>query len=122
MNFAYADEDAVNEKISKVACNLYGAKMITFSPTAKKKLAMIEELGYTPCPMCIAKTQYSFSTNQKLINVPTNFDFHVQDIVINAGAEMLVVISGEIMRMPGLPKQPQALHIDIVNGEIEGLS
>ena len=122
MSFAYADEDAVNEKISKVACNLYGAKMITFSPTAKKKLAMIEELGYTHFPICIAKTQYSFSTNQKLINVPTNFDFHVQDIVINAGAEMLVVISGEIMRMPGLPKQPQALHIDIVNGEIEGLS
>ena len=122
MNFAYADEDAVSEKISKVACNLYGAKMITFSPTAKKKLAMIEELGYTHFPICIAKTQYSFSTNQKLINVPTNFDFHVQDIVMNAGAEMLVVISGEIMRMPGLPKQPQALHIDIVNGEIEGLS
>ena len=122
MNFAYADQDAVSEKISKVACNLYGAKMITFSPTAKKKLAMIEELGYTHFPICIAKTQYSFSTNQKLINVPTNFDFHVQDIVINAGAEMLVVISGEIMRMPGLPKQPQALHIDIVNGEIEGLS
>ena len=122
MNFAYTDEDAVSEKISKVACNLYGAKMITFSPTAKKKLAMIEELGYTHFPICIAKTQYSFSTNQKLINVPTNFDFHVQDIVINAGAEMLVVISGEIMRMPGLPKQPQALHIDIVNGEIEGLS
>ena len=122
MNFAYADEDAVNEKISKVACNLYGAKMITFSPTAKKKLAMIEELGYTHFPICIAKTQYSFSTNQKLINVPKDFEFHVQDIVINAGAEMLVVISGEIMRMPGLPKQPQALHIDIVDGEIEGLS
>ena len=122
MNFAYADEDAVSEKISKVACNLYGAKMITFSPTAKKKLAMIEELGYTNFPICIAKTQYSFSTNQKLINVPRDFEFHVQDIVINAGAEMLVVISGEIMRMPGLPKQPQALHIDIVNGEIEGLS
>ena len=122
MNFAYADEDAVSEKISKVACNLYGAKMITFSPTAKKKLAMIEELGYTHFPICIAKTQYSFSTNQKLINVPKDFEFHVQDIVINAGAEMLVVISGEIMRMPGLPKQPQALHIDIVDGEIEGLS
>ena len=122
MNFAYTDEDAVKDKVCKVACNLYGANLVTFSPTAKKKLAMIEELGYTHFPICIAKTQYSFSTNQKLINVPTNFDFHVQDIVINAGAEMLVVISGEIMRMPGLPKQPQALHIDIVNGEIEGLS
>ena len=122
MNFAYTDEDAVKDKVCKVACNLYGANMVTFSPTAKKKLAMIEELGYTHFPICIAKTQYSFSTNQKLINVPKDFEFHVQDIVINAGAEMLVVISGEIMRMPGLPKQPQALHIDIVDGEIEGLS
>ena len=122
LNFAYTDEDEVLTKINKVATNLYGAKLVTFSPTAKKKLAMIQELGYTHFPICIAKTQYSFSTNQKLINVPKDFDFHVQDIVINAGAEMLVVISGEIMRMPGLPKQPQALHIDIVNGEIEGLS
>ena len=122
MQFAYNDEDDVTTKVQKVATNLYGAKQVTFSPTAKKKLAMIEDLGYTNFPICIAKTQYSFSTNAKLINVPTNFDFHVQDIVINAGAEMLVVISGEIMRMPGLPKAPQALHIDIVNGEIEGLS
>jgi formate--tetrahydrofolate ligase len=83
---------------------------------------MIEELGYSHFPICIAKTQYSFSTNAKLINAPSGFDFHVQDIVINAGAEMLVVISGEIMRMPGLPKLPQALYIDVVNGEIEGLS
>jgi len=122
LSFAYTDEDEVQTKVNKIATNLYGAKLVTFSPTAKKKLAMIQELGYTHFPICIAKTQYSFSTNQKLINVPKDFDFHVQDIVINAGAEMLVVISGEIMRMPGLPKQPQALHIDIVDGEIEGLS
>ena len=122
LKFAYTDEDEVKEKVCKVACNLYGANLVTFSPTAKKKLAMIEELGYTHFPVCIAKTQYSFSTNAKLINVPKDFEFHVQDIVINAGAEMLVVISGEIMRMPGLPKNPQALHIDIVDGEIEGLS
>ena len=122
LKFAYTDADEVKDKVCKVACNLYGAKMVTFSPTAKKKLAMIEELGYTHFPICIAKTQYSFSTNPKLINVPKDFELHVQDIVINAGAEMLVVISGEIMRMPGLPKNPQALHIDIVNGEIEGLS
>ena len=122
LNFAYTDADEVKDKVCKVACNLYGAKMVTFSPTAKKKLAMIEELGYTHFPICIAKTQYSFSTNPKLVNVPKDFELHVQDIVINAGAEMLVVISGEIMRMPGLPKNPQALHIDIVNGEIEGLS
>ena len=122
LKFAYKDEDEVKDKVCKVACNLYGAKLVTFSPTAKKKLAMIEELGYTHFPICIAKTQYSFSTNAKLVNVPKDFEFHVQDIVINAGAEMLVVISGEIMRMPGLPKNPQALHIDIVNGQIEGLS
>ena len=122
LNLAYSDEDDVVTKINKVAQNQYGARQITLSPTAKKKLAMIEQLGYGHFPICIAKTQYSFSTNAKLINVPKDFDFHVQDIVINAGAEMLVVISGEIMRMPGLPKVPQAMHIDIVNGEIEGLS
>ena len=122
LNFAYKDEDDVKTKVSKVATNLYGANLVTYSPTAKKKLAMIEELGYTHFPICIAKTQYSFSTNPKLVNVPKDFELHVQDIVINAGAEMLVIICGEIMRMPGLPKNPQAVHIDIVNGEIEGLS
>ena len=122
LNFAYKDEDDVKTKVSKVATNLYGANLVTYSPTAKKKLAMIEELGYTHFPICIAKTQYSFSTNPKLVNVPKDFELHVQDIVINAGAEMLVIICGEIMRMPGLPKNPQAVLIDIVNGEIEGLS
>ena len=122
LTLAYSDDDDVVTKINKVAQNQYGARQVTLSPTAKKKLAMIEQLGYSHFPICIAKTQYSFSTNAKLINVPKDFDFHVQDIVINAGAEMLVVISGEIMRMPGLPKVPQAMHIDIVNGEIEGLS
>ena len=121
LNFAYKDEDDVKTKVSKVATNLYGANLVTYSPTAKKKLAMIEELGYTHFPICIAKTQYSFSTNPKLVNVPKDFELHVQDIVINAGAEMLVIICGEIMRMPGLPKNPQAVHIDIINGEIEGL-
>ena len=122
LNFAYKDEDDVKTKVSKVATNLYGANLVTYSPTAKKKLVMIEELGYTHFPICIAKTQYSFSTNPKLVNVPKDFELHVQDIVINAGAEMLVIVCGEIMRMPGLPKNPQAVHIDIVNGEIEGLS
>ena len=122
LTLAYSDDDDVVTKINKVAQNQYGARQVTLSPTAKKKLAMIEQLGYSHFPICIAKTQYSFSTNAKLINVPKDFDFHVQDIVINAGAEILVVISGEIMRMPGLPKVPQAMHIDIVNGEIEGLS
>ncbi|MBQ2243907.1 MAG: formate--tetrahydrofolate ligase [Bacteroidales bacterium] len=122
INYAYADEDDIKTKVCSVACKLYGANLVTFSPTAKKKLSMIESLGYSHFPICIAKTQYSFSTNPKAINVPKDFEFHVQDIVVNAGAEMIVVISGEIMRMPGLPKNPQALNIDIVNGQIEGLS
>ena len=122
LNFAYEAEDTVETKVSKIAGNIYGADLVTYSPTARKKLKMIADLGYTHFPVCIAKTQYSFSTNPKLVNVPKNFELHVQDIVINAGAEMLVVVSGEIMRMPGLPKQPQAQYIDIVNGQIEGLS
>jgi formate--tetrahydrofolate ligase len=105
-----------------VACELYGAKQVLFGPAARKKLKMIEKLGFSHFPICIAKTQYSFSTDPKLYGVVKDFEFHVRDIVLNAGAEMLVIIAGEIMRMPGLPKEPQALHIDIVNGEIEGLS
>lgn len=122
LRLAYNDDDTVEEKISKVACNLYGANMITYSAAAKKKLKRIQELGYGHFPICIAKTQYSFSTDPKLYGVVKDFEFHVRDIVLNAGAEMLVIIAGEIMRMPGLPKEPQELHIDIVNGEIEGLS
>lgn len=122
LRLAYNDDDTVEEKISKIACNLYGANMITYSAAAKKKLKRIQELGYGHFPICIAKTQYSFSTDPKLYGVVKDFEFHVRDIVLNAGAEMLVIIAGEIMRMPGLPKEPQALHIDIVNGEIEGLS
>jgi formate--tetrahydrofolate ligase len=122
LKFAYEDADAVEKKIEKVACNLYGAKLITYSAAAKKKLKLVEGLGLQHYPICIAKTQYSFSTDAKRYGVAKDFEFHVQDVVINQGAEMLVVIAGEILRMPGLPKEPQALHIDIVNGEIEGLS
>ena len=122
LHYAYEEEDSVETKISKVACNQYGASMITYSTTARKKIMQIQELGYSSFPICIAKTQYSFSTDPKIYGAVDNFEFHVQDIIINAGAEMLVVVAGEIMRMPGLPKEPQALHIDIVDGEIEGLS
>ena len=122
LKFAYDDEDSVEVKVAKVACELYGAKQVLFGPAARKKLKMIEELGFSHFPICIAKTQYSFSTDPKLYGVASGFNFAVRDIVINAGAEMLVIVAGEMMRMPGLPKEPQALHIDIVNGEIEGLS
>lgn len=122
MHFAYDENDSVEEKVEKVACGLYGAKHVKFSLAARKKLDLIKELGYENFPVCIAKTQYSFSTDPKQYGVAEGFEFSVRDIVINAGAEMLVIIAGEIMRMPGLPKKPAALNIDIVNGEIEGLS
>lgn len=122
LKLAYEDDDSVEMKVSKVAMGLYGAAYVTYSLAAKKKLRMIQELHYGHFPVCIAKTQYSFSTDAKQYGVATGFEFHVRDIVINAGAEMLVIVAGDIMRMPGLPKVPQALHIDIVDGEIEGLS
>lgn len=122
LSLAYADDDTVEEKVQKVSCNLYGAATVTYTAAAKKKLDMIRSLGYEKFPICIAKTQYSFSTDAKKYGVAKDFTLQVRDIVINAGAEMLVIVAGEIMRMPGLPKEPQALHIDIVNGEIEGLS
>lgn len=122
LHYAYGLTDSVEEKITKLACGQYGAATVSFTPTAKKKLKHIAEMGYDRFPICIAKTQYSFSTDAKRYGVAKGFDLKVRDIEINAGAEMLVVIAGDIMRMPGLPKEPQALHIDIVNGEIEGLS
>ena len=122
LRLAYDDTDNVEAKVAKVAQNLYGAAFTTYSPAAKKKLQMIHRLGFDHFPICIAKTQYSFSTDPKQYGVASGFELHVRDIVLNAGAEMLVIVAGDIMRMPGLPKEPQALHIDIVNGEIEGLS
>lgn len=122
LHYAYELTDSVEEKITKLACGQYGAATVSFTPTAKKKLKHIAKMGYDRFPICIAKTQYSFSTDAKRYGVAKGFDLKVRDIEINAGAEMLVVIAGDIMRMPGLPKEPQALHIDIVNGEIEGLS
>ncbi len=122
LQLAYDDNDTVEEKIEKVAKNIYGAASVSFANLAKKKLQMIKELGFERFPICIAKTQYSFSTDAKQYCVASGFDVNVRDIVINAGAEMIVVIAGNIMRMPGLPKVPAAMNIDIVNGEIEGLS
>ncbi|MBR3897529.1 MAG: formate--tetrahydrofolate ligase [Bacteroidaceae bacterium] len=122
LRFAYQNEESVEEKISKVAENIYKASMVTYSTTARKMIKKIQQLGVAHFPICIAKTQYSFSTDPKLYGVADGMEFHVRDIVINQGAEMLVIIAGDILRMPGLPKEPQALHIDIKNGEIEGLS
>lgn len=120
--FSYADTDTVEEKAAQVARKVYGADRVVFSAQARKMLARIGELGVSHYPVCIAKTQYSFSTDAKAYGVPTGFTVNIRDIVINCGAEMLVLVAGDILRMPGLPKSPQAERIDLVDGEIEGLS
>ena len=122
LQFAYADEQSVEEKAEAVAKKIYGAKGVTFTPAAKKKLQIVHDMGLDNYPICIAKTQYSFSQDQKAYGVPTGFSIAIRDVVINNGAEMIVLIAGDIMRMPGLPKRPQAERIDIVDGEIVGLS
>lgn len=122
LHFAYADTQSIEEKAEAVAKNIYGAKGVTFTPAAKKKLQIVHDMGLDSYPICIAKTQYSFSQDQKAYGVPTGFSIAIRDVVINNGAEMIVLIAGDIMRMPGLPKSPQAERIDIVDGEIVGLS
>lgn len=122
LKYIYENEDSVRTKIDKVAKQIYGAKDIAYSIIALKKIKQIESLGISHYPICIAKTQYSFSADPKAYGVAKDFDLNVRDIIINNGAEMIVVIMGDIMRMPGLPKNPQAKDIDIVNGNIEGLS
>ncbi len=122
LEYLYQDEDSIEEKIEKVAKGYYGAAKVIFNKNAKKMIERAEALGLQNYPVCIAKTQYSFSDNAKLYGVPEGFTFTIRDLVINTGAEMLVAIAGDIMRMPGLPLHPQAERIDIVNGEIEGLS
>ena len=122
LQFTYNDGDSVQQKIEKIAINLYGASVVTYSTLTRNKIKLIEEMGIGHYPVCIAKTQYSFSADPKVYGAVDNFELHIKDIVINNGAEMIVAIAGEIMRMPGLPKEPQALHIDIVDGNIEGLS
>ena len=118
----YADADPVRVKIEKVSKTIYGASSIIYTSLADKKIKQIESFGISHYPICIAKTQYSFSSDPKAYGVAKDFELKVQDVIINNGAEMIVVVMGEIMRMPGLPKQPQALQIDIVNGQVEGLS
>ena len=122
LQLAYDDDMNVEQKALAVARKVYGADGVTFSPAAKKMIQRIEEMGISHYPVCIAKTQYSFSADAKAYGVPTGFSVNVRDIVINCGAEMLVLVAGDIMRMPGLPRSPQAERIDLVNGEIEGLS
>ena len=122
LQFTYSDDMKLADKIKAVATKIYGAANVSFSSVASRKLANAEKIGCSHFPVCIAKTQYSFSQDAKAYGAPSGFNFEIKDIVINTGSEMVVAIAGDIIRMPGLPKVPQATKIDIVNGEIEGLS
>lgn len=122
LKYIYEDDESIRSKIKKVSEQIYGAASVVYTTLADKKIKQIESLGISHYPICIAKTQYSFSSDPKAYGVAKNFELKVRDIIINNGAEMIVVIMGEIMRMPGLPKDPQAKRIDIMDGVIEGLS
>ncbi len=122
LQFAYNLEDTIETKVEKIATKVYSAGRVTYSSKATKAIAKIRELNLEHLPICIAKTQYSFSTNPKDYGDVRDFEMKVSDVVINRGAEMIVIIMGDIMRMPGLPKVPQANNMDIIDGYIEGLS
>ena len=122
LRLTYDDADSIEEKIEKVAKGIYGAARVTFAAPARRRIKQLTELGMRHFPVCIAKTQFSFSADAKQYGAVGGFDFLIRDVVINAGAEMVVAIAGDILRMPGLPKDPQANHIEYANGEITGLS
>lgn len=122
LTFTYDDTDDIKTKIEKVAKKIYGAASVTYTKAAEKQLLRIQKIGLEHYPVCIAKTQYSFSADKDLYGCPKDFNINIRDLVINSGSEMIVAIAGDIMRMPGLSKSPQAERIDIVNGLIEGLS
>lgn len=118
----YEDNLSIEEKINKVCKEIYGAGHINFSAAAKKTLAQIEELGFSYFPVCIAKTQYSLSDDPKVLGRPEGFEVTVKEIRISAGAGFIVALLGDVMTMPGLPKKPAALNIDIdADGNIIGL-
>ena len=122
INFTYELEDPIKLKIEKICKKIYRAANVTFTGSASSKIKQFEGLGWGNIPVCIAKTQYSFTDDEKKICAPVDFTINIKDLVINAGAGFIVAVAGEIMRMPGLPKDPQAMRIKLVNGDIEGLS
>ena len=122
IQFTYSDDMSIKAKIEAVAKKLYGAASVTFASAARSKITAAEKMGYGHFPICIAKTQFSFSQDPKAYGAPEGFNFEIKDIVINSGSEMIVAIAGDIIRMPGFAKVPQATKIDIVDGVIEGLS
>jgi formate--tetrahydrofolate ligase len=122
-SFTYDDDLSLTAKVETVASRLYGAAEVTWDGKAKRRLQRIEADGYGDLPVCIAKTQYSFSTDPTLRGAPTGHELHVREVRLSAGAGFVVVVCGDVMTMPGLPKQPASTHIDLTDdGEILGLS
>ena len=121
-NFAYGDELSIKEKINAVVTKVYGGEGTVFTPAAEKQIAKLEELGFGSCPVCIAKTQYSFSDDPAKLGAPSGFYVTARNVKISAGAGFVVVLTGDIMTMPGLPKVPAAENIDVdEQGRITGL-
>ena len=122
LQYLYKDDDSVKDKIEAVAKKIYGAGSVSFARKAETQLKHIYDLGLSGLPVCVAKTQYSFSVDPKAYGKTDGFHLDVADIAINSGSGMIVAIAGNILRMPGLPATPQANNIDIVDGKIVGLS
>ena len=123
LTFVYEDEDTLWQKLNKVAKNVYHATEVVADTAVRKKIEKFQEDGFGHFPICIAKTQYSFSTDPQLRGAPTGHVFKVRDVYLSAGAGFMVVLGGDMMTMPGLPKVPASDHIDIdENGQIVGLS
>ncbi|MDR5601368.1 formate--tetrahydrofolate ligase [Paenibacillus larvae] len=122
LSFTYEDGDSIPSKIEQIVRKIYRGKTVTYSQSAEKSIRQIEELGLSHLPVCIAKTQYSFSDNPKLLGAPVDFEMHVREIKLSAGAGFIVVMMGQIMTMPALPKRPSAEQLDIDGkGTIHGL-
>ena len=120
--FSYDLTDTITKKLEKVATKIYGGAGVVIEPAAKKQIATLNKLGFDKVPVCIAKTQYSFSDNPNLLGAPEGFKVTVRNIKVSAGAGFIVALTGEIMTMPGLPKVPAAENIDVdENGKISGL-
>lgn len=112
----YEDELSLKEKIEKIATEIYGAKGVVYEPAASKQLAKIEDMGFGDLPICMAKNQYSLSDDAKKLGRPENFDIHIREVYVSAGAGFVVALTGAIMTMPGLPKVPAANGIDVSEG------
>ena len=119
-NYAYDINDSIKEKIYKVSTKIYGAKDVEYSDVALEKLSLLEE-KYNNVPICIAKTQYSLSDDPKNLDPKKDYNIHVTDLVLKSGAEFIVVLTGDIMTMPGLPKVPNSENIDIIDDVTIGI-